>query len=685
MTTSTFCAGGDVTVSKCETENGETQYSDHGVGDDILVMSQSVRGATEVMSRATTLFGSNNPQSIVDAFVLVGYTRNARGGKGEKHMTLEMLISAYKIYPNTVIEFLKELPNFGYWKDLLNLLVLAKTNLLPDQFKTLQYAVLTIMSVQYKTDLVELSNAYASGSIPHLSFVGKYLPRESSKYDKSINFISEFLKVCKPDMIKPPTKPYSKVDASNQWATLKRIYRTEVASLTAALNVPEVKMCSLKWAEINFSNVPSRAAHIYRKAFLNEKLKNIPDYNEQETGNRHPYKVDRVECRENVLKHVLEKGMNGARLFPHELVSKIMNSSTGNGHGNCNISTGERSILNAQWTSMREDTVTQIETQAVTDGVSGDLRNAIALSDVSGSMGGTPMEVSIALGILISEITNHAFRNRVITFETDPKWVIFDESDDIVTKVMKLMRAPWGGSTNFFGAEMLKIKIARDNKLTRAEIPITVCISDMQFDCATGFIDYTGKSTNNYSSTMFGKIKQEYVKLGLELGWAVEDHLPPTIVFWNVRDSVGHPVKKDDSGAVMLSGYSPALLKNILSGNALDEVDVEVVNEDGTTSKVKVQTTPAQLLKKSLDDSCYNVIRRICSDSTEKCLKDYHYDSDTDSMPSLEQENSVVDVDVDESDIVDGLTDLGIDNISTPPSDFSGGFLQRTASSILGW
>jgi len=44
-------------------------------------------------------------------------------------------------------------------------------------------------------------------------------------------------------------------------------------------------------------------------------------------------------------------------------------------------------------------------------------------------------------------------------------------------------------------------------------------------------------------------------------------YTPPIIIFWNVRaDTVGFPVTSDQKGVMMLSGYSPALMKFILSG-----------------------------------------------------------------------------------------------------------------------
>ena len=53
---------------------------------------------------------------------------------------------------------------------------------------------------------------------------------------------------------------------------------------------------------------------------------------------------------------------------------------------------------------------------------SGDLGKCIAISDVSGSMAGIPMQVSIALGLVISELAHPAFRNYLLTFSEYPEW-----------------------------------------------------------------------------------------------------------------------------------------------------------------------------------------------------------------------------------------------------------------------
>ncbi|MFX8562011.1 DUF2828 family protein, partial [Acinetobacter baumannii] len=72
------------------------------------------------------------------------------------------------------------------------------------------------------------------------------------------------------------------------------------------------------------------------------------------------------------------------------------------------------------------------------------------------------MEVAIALGILISELTHPAFRHRFITFHTSPEWVDLSSCATIAEKVTMSQRAPWGGSTNIEAAfEMIAQAIKR--------------------------------------------------------------------------------------------------------------------------------------------------------------------------------------------------------------------------------
>merc|ERR1711937_440181 len=97
-----------------------------------------------------------------------------------------------------------------------------------------------------------------------------------------------------------------------------------------------------------------------------------------------------------------------------------------------------------------------------------------------------PMQVAIALGILISECAHPAFQNRFLTFESYPSWHKLNAKDSLLKKVQSSRSAPWGGSTNFRAALDLILRACVDHKLPSEVVAnMTLGIfSDMQFNAA---------------------------------------------------------------------------------------------------------------------------------------------------------------------------------------------------------
>jgi hypothetical protein len=139
------------------------------------------------------------------------------------------------------------------------------------------------------------------------------------------------------------------------------------------------------------------------------------------------------------------KKLKGKQLFPHEIVSKIM-------RGYPMLSTLENNLLSCQWDDIRRSVQTsidlkEIETTKFEDGVASpatgvDLGNVVSLVDVSGSMSGISMEVAIALGILVGEVSSPAFANRCLTFSETPTWVQMDATMSLAEKVKLVQSAP---------------------------------------------------------------------------------------------------------------------------------------------------------------------------------------------------------------------------------------------------
>lgn len=300
-------------------------------------------------------------------------------------------------------------------------------------------------------------------------------------------------------------------------------YRKLVAGLSDTV---EDKMCNNKWEEIDFNQVPSQAINIYRNAF----------YEHQE--DRFSNWVDSLYDEES------DNEINADAIYPHEIVRKYLNNTVGFGSNKrVSLDKKERDMLQAQWNELPD---------YMPKG-----QKAIPVCDVSGSMSGLPMEVSISLGLYISERNEGPFKDQVITFSHDPKFFEIN-ADRLKDRVTQLEKMDWAGNTDLERTVELVLEQAKKHDLDEEKMPNTIIIlSDMQFD----------RCAKEPSDTALEMIERMYDEAGYEV---------PSIVFWNLRDSSGKPVKFSDSGVALVSGFSPSILERVLSGKKLTPISVVI-------------------------------------------------------------------------------------------------------------
>lgn len=574
-------------------ENGSPEYTSDGVEDPrVALFFALVRGITR--DRVNELLDKSLERAdlVADAIVMAFQTRNCRGGKGERELFYFMVLHLYKTYPKTVADLIQSIPHYGTYKDWFQLISLAD-----EGDSALVDSIYTLAVEQLRKDREVL----ASGKKGAVSLLAKWAPRESKAFDKQASVLAKKL------------FPGS--------STAKKEYRKLLASLNKELNTTEIRMCANQWDTIDFGNVPSVAMLKYRKAFLNEKVKSVPTASEEETGNRHPDKEVRINCRKRLREEILQGKackLKGKQLFPHEIVSKFWG-----GYSETHVSTLEADLLQRQWEDIREN-VKLAMSEATREGTSPsvDLGKLVAVADVSGSMSGIPMLVSIALSILVSELAAPEFANRFLTFSQDPTWVTFADGASLAEKTRITARAPWGMNTDFTKAMNLILDTAVKANLKPDEIPDLIVFSDMQFDSA--------RTRSGDWETHYERLVRKYKEAGLKacgIPWS-----PPHIIFWNLRgDTRGSPAAADTEGVTMLSGFSPSLLKLLLAGETeleAKEVITEVINEDGdvVVVKEKVKKTPYDTLRLALDDVEYNKVREVLGKSVEGLLVDYEFE-----------------------------------------------------------
>lgn len=294
-----------------------------------------------------------------------------------------------------------------------------------------------------------------------------------------------------------------------------RQYRKMLSQGRKALDIVERRMSGGEWAEINYEAVPSVAMKRYAKAFRKHNVVKLEKFLE---------KVEKGEAK-----------INSSVLYPADFFKGQV----------------DKAVALAQWKALPNYIVPGV--------------NALAVVDTSGSMFGEPFNIAASLGIYLAERLSGPFKNTVMSFSSKAK--LFDISKgNIFDKFDYLARNSIVEHTNLQSVFDLILTTAVKNKVPQSEmINRIVILSDMEFDQASYFsASVQIDRWSNHSAygrvayaTNLEVIKRKYQDAGYEL---------PQLIFWNV-DARNKQVAatKDETGVVLVSGYSPVIMKTVLS------------------------------------------------------------------------------------------------------------------------
>lgn len=292
-------------------------------------------------------------------------------------------------------------------------------------------------------------------------------------------------------------------------------YRQTLSKLRKYLNVVETKISANNWSEVNYEAVPSKANLLYKDAFLKHDEERRREYlNSLQSG---------------------EVKINASVAFPYDIVNKYK------------YVRGVDTTLEEMW-------------KVLPDYVNG-AENVLMVRDGSGSMQWanlgntkvTPLDVATSLSIYFAEKCSGAFHDKFITFSSSPQIVDMKNCETLRDKLELCKRHSDCSNTNIEATFDLILNAAIKNNMTQEEMPGTVLIvSDMEFDGAT---------YGRCNATLFETISDKFAEHGYRL---------PKLVFWNVCSRTNTiPVKANESGVLLVSGFSPAVCKMVLS-NELD-------------------------------------------------------------------------------------------------------------------
>lgn len=282
-----------------------------------------------------------------------------------------------------------------------------------------------------------------------------------------------------------------------------KTYRKLIVGLSDTV---EQKMCANEWDKIVYSHVPSVAFNKYRKAF-----------------------GKRDEARFTAFLESVKKGeskINASAIFPHDIYKSFLNSRFNNDYESIDL----------QWSQLPDYLKDSDE-------------RFLPVCDVSGSMIGDPMAISIALGVYLSERNNSIFKNAFITFSTKPQMEYLKGT--VTQRFRQLQKAHWEMSTNLNAVFTLLLESAIRNELTQNDMPTKILIiSDMEFNACCRLTNYEA-------------IEEQYLRSKFQI---------PEIIFWNVNGRPGNiPVSRKQKGVALISGASPSIVKSVLGGTISPE------------------------------------------------------------------------------------------------------------------
>jgi len=277
-------------------------------------------------------------------------------------------------------------------------------------------------------------------------------------------------------------------------------------------HIVEHKMCTKKWNEIDYSTVPSQAMSRYTNAFYKHDEQGFEKYKESLKNN--------------------ETKINASALFPHDCVRTVHY--------------GDSKIADAQFDALPN--------------YINDNDSIMVLCDSSGSMGIsiggniTAYDVSTSLSLYCSGKMpkSSPFYKKFIQFESESKFsdwngMTFSEAlydDNIFDGAI--------GATRIDKALDLLLSTATMFNVSDKNIPkmLLIC-SDMQFT----------EAVDDYNKTE----KQETIIERSLKKWDDKDYTRPKIVYWNLVPYDGQPDTIKSKNIALVSGFSPSILKSVLS------------------------------------------------------------------------------------------------------------------------
>lgn len=260
---------------------------------DMFAMGAAMRNRSD--EDVILMFRKAYVENPTYALKCLFYTRDIRGGQGERRFFRLCLTDLAKQDPEAMRRNIKNIPEYGRWDDLY---ALIGTQVEDDMWKFMKHQL--VLDTQSKTP----------------SLLAKWMKSEntSSKESKRLG-------------------RHTRV----QMHMTPRQYRKTLSILRERINVLERLMSAGRWSEIEFDKIPSKAGFIYKNAFARHDIERM-----MQNKNIQSYK----EFIQDETKRV-----NAKDLYPYEIVGEAINITK---YSYNKADTFDRTIVNKYWDNYLE-------------------------------------------------------------------------------------------------------------------------------------------------------------------------------------------------------------------------------------------------------------------------------------------------------------------------------------------
>lgn len=299
-------------------------------------------------------------------------------------------------------------------------------------------------------------------------------------------------------------------------------YRKTLSTIRKKIGLLEQQMSSNDWANIQYNKIPGQAFRKHTKAFTRH------DKERFEAFLNRAKKVDTSKGEKQLIK--------ANTVYTYEVFDMVER--------------GELDAADAMWANLPHY-------------AAGD---ALVMADVSGSMGGRPMSISVSLALYFAEHNKGFFHNKFMTFSAGPELMTV-RGETLQEKMRNIECTHWDMNTDLNKAMDVILRAAQGCPVE--EIPkVLYVISDMEFDVAqrphTNW--YYGTTT---SVTPYHAAKEKWDAAGIPM---------PTVVFWNVNSRQDQVPTVNEEGVVLVSGSSQSTFRYVVNGETPMDFMNKVVN-----------------------------------------------------------------------------------------------------------